>query len=234
MITIRKSADRFYAERDWLKSRFTFSFGPFQDPAHDGFRALKVLNEDRVAPGKGFGPHSHRDMEIITYVLEGRLAHRDSMGERHTLGSNEIQAMSAGDGIVHSEFNGSETETAHSIQIWIEPRAEDLTPSYRQFAFAPAEKRGRLRLLAAPEASGPEVAVINSDARMYVTEVGAGESVKHSVAAGRHAWAQVVRGSVSLNGVALEEGDGAAVSDERELAIEGRGGAGEVLLFDLG
>jgi redox-sensitive bicupin YhaK (pirin superfamily) len=142
--------------------------------------------------------------------------------------------MSAGDGIVHSEFNGSETETAHSIQIWIEPRAEDLAPSYRQFAFAPAEKRGRLRLLAAPDASGPDVAVINSDARMFVTEVGEGESVKHSVAAGRHAWAQVVRGSVSLNGVALEEGDGAAVSDERELAIEGRGGAGEVLLFDLG
>ena len=150
MITIRRSADRFHAERDWLTSRFTFSFGPFQDPAHNGFRALKVMNEDRVSPGKGFGPHSHRDMEIITYVLEGRLAHRDSMGERHTLGANEIQAMSAGDGIVHSEFNGSDTEPAHSIQIWIEPRAEDLTPSYRQFAFEPAEKRGRLRLLARP------------------------------------------------------------------------------------
>jgi quercetin 2,3-dioxygenase len=233
MITIRKSAERFHAERDWLSSRFTFSFGPFQDPAHDGFRALKVLNEDRVAPGKGFGPHSHRDMEIITYVLEGRLAHRDSMGERHTLGANEIQAMSAGDGIVHSEFNGSETEPAHSIQIWIEPRNEDLPPSYRQFAFAPAERRGRLRLLVSPEPAGDTVAVINQDARMYVTELGEGETVRHQVGAGRHAWAQVVRGSVSLNGVVLEEGDGAAVSDERELALEGRQGAGEVLLFDL-
>jgi quercetin 2,3-dioxygenase len=234
MITIRRSADRFHAERDWLTSRFTFSFGPFQDPAHNGFRALKVLNEDRVAPGKGFGPHSHRDMEIITYVLGGRLAHRDSMGERHTLGGNEIQAMSAGDGIVHSEFNGSDTEAAHSIQIWIEPRAEDLTPSYRQFAFAPEEKRGRLRLLVAPDAAGHDtVAAINQDARMYVTELGDGETVRHQVGAGRHAWAQVVRGSVILNGVVLEEGDGAAVSDERELALEGRQGAGEVLLFDL-
>jgi redox-sensitive bicupin YhaK (pirin superfamily) len=234
MITIRKNVDRFHAERDWLTSRFTFSFGPFQDPAHNGFRALKVLNEDRVAPGKGFGPHSHRDMEIITYVLEGRLAHRDSMGERHTLGANEIQAMSAGDGIVHSEFNGSETETAHSIQIWIEPSGEDLTPSYRQFAFAPAERRGKLRLLAAPDAAGADsVAVINQDARMFVTELGEGETVTHRMAPGRHAWAQVVRGSVTLNGVALEEGDGAAVSEERELALAGRGGAGEVLLFDL-
>lgn len=234
MITIRKSADRFHAERDWLTSRFTFSFGPFQDPAHNGFRALKVLNEDRVSPGKGFGPHSHRDMEIITYVLEGHLAHRDSMGERHTLGANEIQAMSAGDGIVHSEFNGSDTEPAHSIQIWIEPRSEDLTPSYRQFAFAPAEKRGRLRLLVAPDAAGSDtVAPINQDARMYVTELGEGESVTHRMAGGRHAWAQVVRGSVTLNGVVLEEGDGAAVSDEPELALAGRPGTGEVLLFDL-
>ena len=234
MLTIRRNADRFYAERDWLKSRFTFSFGPFQDPAHNGFRALKVLNEDQVAPGKGFGPHSHRDMEIITYVLEGRLAHRDSMGERHTLGANEIQAMSAGDGIVHSEFNGSETEHAHSIQIWIEPRSEDLRPSYRQFAFTPAEKRGRLRLLAGPEPAGPaDMAVINQDVRMYVTELGDGEAVSHRVGAGRHAWAQVVRGSITLNGVVLEEGDGAAVSDEPELAITGREGAGEVLLFDL-
>ena len=234
MITIRRSADRFHAERDWLESRFTFSFGPFQDPAHDGFRALKVMNEDRVSPGKGFGPHSHRDMEIITYVLEGRLAHRDSMGERHTLGPNEIQAMSAGDGIVHSEFNGSDTEPAHSIQIWIEPRAEDLTPSYRQFAMEPAEKRGRLRLLVAPDAADQDnVAPINQDACIYVTELGEDESVTHRLAAGRHAWVQVVRGGVTLNGVVLDEGDGAAVSDEGELALAGRNGTGEVLLFDL-
>jgi redox-sensitive bicupin YhaK (pirin superfamily) len=233
MITIRRSADRFHAERDWLQSRFTFSFGPFQDAAHNGFRALKVLNEDRIAPGKGFGPHSHRDMEILTYVLEGRLAHRDSMGERHTLGANEVQAMSAGNGIVHSEFNGSETEHAHSVQVWIEPRTEDLTPSYRQFAFAPVEKRGRLRLLAAPHSDDPAVAVVNQDARMFVAELGPGQSVTHQLAEGRHAWAQVVRGSLTLNGQVLQEGDGAAVSDERQLAIAGHDGTGEVLLFDL-
>jgi hypothetical protein len=235
MIHIRRSADRGHADRGWLQSRFTFSFGPYQDPEHNGFRALKVLNEDRIAPGKGFGPHSHRDMEILTYVMEGRLAHRDSMGERHTLGGNEVQAMSAGDGIVHSEFNASDTEPSHSIQIWIEPWAEDLKPSYQQFAFAPEEKRSRLRLLAGPGPDGPgRVAVINQDARVYVAELGRGEAVRHELAPGRHAWAQVVRGSIALNGQALDEGDGAAVSDEREIVLAGRGtGAGEVLLFDL-
>ena len=235
MIRIRKSADRGYADRGWLQSHFTFSFGPYQDPEHNGFRALKVLNEDRVAPGKGFGPHSHRDMEILTYVMAGRLAHRDSMGERHTLGGNEVQAMTAGDGIVHSEFNASTTEPSHSIQIWIEPRAEDLKPSYQQFAFAPDEKRGRLRLLAAPETTGvAPVAVINQDARMYVTELGPGETVTHTLAPGRHAWAQVVRGSISINGQLLGTGDGAAISDERELVLAGHDAAGdEALLFDL-
>jgi redox-sensitive bicupin YhaK (pirin superfamily) len=235
MIRIRKSGDRGYADRGWLQSHFTFSFGPYQDPAHNGFRALKVLNEDRVAPGKGFGPHSHRDMEILTYVMAGHLAHRDSMGERHTLGWNEVQAMTAGDGIVHSEFNASATEPSHSIQIWIEPRAEDLKPSYQQFAFAPDEKRGRLRLLAAPEAAGVvPVAVINQDARMYVTELGSGETVTHTLAPGRHAWAQVLRGSISLNGHVLEAGDGAAISDEQELVLAGRDAQGdEALLFDL-
>jgi redox-sensitive bicupin YhaK (pirin superfamily) len=234
MITIRRSEDRGHADRGWLNSHFTFSFGPYQDPAHNGFRALKVLNEDTIAPGKGFGPHSHRDMEILTYVMGGQLAHRDSMGERHILGANEIQAMSAGDGIVHSEFNASETEPAHSVQIWIEPRADDLSPSYRQFAFTAEEKRGRLRLLAAPEASGPgPVAVINQDARMYVTELAPGETLTHPVAEGRHVWAQVLRGQVTLNGHLLGEGDGAAVSDERVLALSGHDANGEVLLFDL-
>jgi redox-sensitive bicupin YhaK (pirin superfamily) len=234
MIRVRKSEDRGHANRGWLDSHFTFSFGPYQDPAHNGFRALKVLNEDRVQPGKGFGPHSHRDMEILTLVLEGKMSHRDSMGERHTLGGNELQAMTAGDGIVHSEFNASETEPSHSIQIWIEPRAEDLTPSYRQFAFTPEEMRGRLRLLAAPEASGTApVAVINQDARMYVTELGRNDTVTHKLAPGRHAWAQVLRGSVELNGHVLRAGDGAAVSDEREVSISGHSLDGEVLLFDL-
>ena len=150
-----------------------------------GFRALRVLNEDRIAPGKGFGPHSHRDMEILTYMVDGRLAHRDSLTGPHVLGRNELQAMTAGDGIVHSEFNASDTEPSHSLQIWIEPRAEDLTPSYQQIAFAPEDKRGRLHLLAGPEAADPaRTAVINQDARVYVTEVGTGRP-RHPRAAGR-------------------------------------------------
>ena len=235
MITIRKSEDRGRADRGWLNSHFTFSFGSYQDPAHSGFRVLRVMNEDRIAPGKGFGPHAHRDMEILTYVMEGTLAHRDSMNEPHTLGPNEVQAMSAGNGIVHSEFNASETEPVHSIQIWIDPASEDLTPSYQQIAFAPAEKRGRLRLLAAPRKSGLEpMTVINQDACLYVAELGRGETVTHALAPGRHGWAQVLRGSVSVNGQMLAEGDGAAISDERELKVSGTGPEGdEVLLFDL-
>jgi quercetin 2,3-dioxygenase len=235
MITIRKSNDRGHADRGWLNSHFTFSFGTYQDPAHTGFRVLRVMNEDRIAPGKGFGPHAHRDMEIITYVMEGNLAHRDSMNERHTLGPNEIQTMSAGNGIVHSEFNASETEPVHSIQIWLDPASEDLAPSYQQIAFAPAEKRGRLRLLAAPEKSGLDpMTVINQDARLYVAELASGETVEHVLAPGRYAWAQVLRGKVSLNGQLLTEGDGAAISDERELKVSGTRSEGdELLLFDL-
>jgi redox-sensitive bicupin YhaK (pirin superfamily) len=235
MIKIRKSEDRGHADRGWLNSHFTFSFGTYQDPAHTGFRVLRVMNEDRIAPGKGFGPHAHRDMEIITYVMEGQLAHRDSMNERHVLGPNEIQTMSAGNGIVHSEFNASESEPVHSIQIWIDPAREDLRPSYQQIAFASAEKRGRLRLLAAPvKGDGEPMTVINQDARIYVAELGRGETVKHALAPGRHAWAQVVRGSISLNGQTLKEGDGAAISDERELTVSGTGPDGdELLLFDL-
>src|SRR5262245_22994064 len=196
MITIRKSEDRGHADRGWLKSHFTFSFGPYNDPAHSGFRVLRVINEDYIAAGKGFGPHAHRDMEIITYVMDGAVAHRDSMSERHTLGPNEVQAMSAGNGIVHNEFNASETEPAHLIQIWIEPSSEDLKPSYQQIAFTPGEKRGRLRLLAAPEKSGTEpMTVINQNARLYVTELERGASVRHPLGPERHGWVQVLRGS---------------------------------------
>src|SRR6188768_2616473 len=174
MIAIRKSDDRGAADLGWLRSRATFSFGGYQDPKFVGFRALRVLNEDRIAPGKGFGPHSHRDMEILTYMIEGQLRHRDHLSGTHVLGRNELQAMSAGDGIVHSEFNASETDGSHSLQIWIDPLAEDLTPSYQQVAFAPQDKRGRLHLLAAPDAADPaHTAVINQDARVYVTEVDA-------------------------------------------------------------
>jgi redox-sensitive bicupin YhaK (pirin superfamily) len=235
MITIRRSEDRGHADRGWLQSHHTFTFGSYHDPNHMGFRALRVLNDDRIAAGKGFGPHAHRDMEILTYVLEGKLAHRDSMNQRHTLGPNEVQAMSAGTGVVHSEFNASETEPAHSIQIWIEPTAEDLQPSYQQIAFNASDRRGRLRLVAAPHGTtGSGLTFINQDARMFVTEIGAGERVEHCLTPGRHAWAQVVRGTVSVNGKTLREGDGAAISEEAAVTIAGDGDdGGEVLLFDL-
>ena len=231
MITIRRSEDRGYSDHGWLRSHATFSFGSYQDPNFTGFRVLRVLNEDRIAPGKGFGPHSHRDMDILTYMVDGRLAHRDSLTGPHVLGRNELQAMTAGDGIVHSEFNASDTEPSHSLQIWIEPRAQDLTPSYQQIAFAPEERRGRLHLLAGPAPANAErTAVINQDMRLYVTEVDAGDRVTHTLSDGRHAWLQVVRGTIDVNGTSLQEGDGAAVSDERALVVSGNG---EVLLFDL-
>jgi redox-sensitive bicupin YhaK (pirin superfamily) len=234
MITIRRSDERGRADRDWLQARHTFSFGSYHDPAFMGFRALRVLNDDRIAAGRGFGPHGHRDMEIITYVVEGHLAHRDSMNQRHVLGPNEVQTMSAGSGVVHAELNGSETEPVHSIQIWIDPSAEDLEPSYQQVAFAPDEKRGRLRLLAAPHGDADGAATtINQDARLFVTELAAGERVEHRLAPDRHAWVQVVRGAVTLNGEALQEGDGAAISGEHDVAITGGPGGGEALLFDL-
>jgi quercetin 2,3-dioxygenase len=234
MINIRRSKERGHADRGWLNSHFTFSFADYQDPARMGFRALRVMNEDRIAPGKGFGPHAHRDMEILTYVLEGRLLHRDSMGEQHVLGPNEIQMMSAGSGVVHSEFNASETDPVHVIQIWISPEAEDLEPSYQQVAFAPAEKRGRLRLLAAPNLSEKPMTVIRQDARVYAGEFVVHETVKHAFDAERYAWVQIVKGNVSINGQSLSEGDAAAVSDERELSFMGvQPAGGEVLLFDL-
>jgi quercetin 2,3-dioxygenase len=230
MITIRKSEERGFADRGWLRSHATFSFGGYHDPNFMGFRALRVLNEDHIAPGKGFGPHSHRDMEILTYMVSGKLAHRDTLSGPHILGPNELQAMTAGDGIVHSEFNASDDEASHSIQIWIDPVAEDLTPSYQQIGFAPGEKRGKLRLLAGPEPTDGTTAVINQQARLYVTEVGGGRSVTHTIAPGRHAWVQVVRGDVTVNDQQMRAGDGAAVSDEKTLTFAG---AGELLLFDL-
>jgi redox-sensitive bicupin YhaK (pirin superfamily) len=235
MITIRKSDARGQGDRGWLKSNFTFSFADYNDPAFAGFRSLKVMNEDRIGPGKGFGPHAHRDMEIITFVLEGRLAHRDSMSGPHTVGPNEIQTMSAGTGVVHSEANASETEPVHLMQIWIEPSAEDLPPSYQQVAIPLEQKRGRLHLLAGPATGGPAPATtINQDARLYVADLGAGEAVTQALAPERHAWVQVMRGHASVNGEPLAEGDGAAVSGERELQLRGDGAqGGEVLLFDL-
>ena len=231
MLTIRRSAERGYADRGWLQSHATFSFGSYYDPNFVGFRALRVLNEDRIAPGKGFGPHSHRDMEILTYMVDGQLAHRDSLSGPHVLGRYELQAMTAGDGIVHSEFNASDSAPSHLLQIWIEPRAEDLAPSYQQIAFAPADLRGRLHLLADPEpVDRTRIAAINQDARVYVADLGNGDRVTHALAPGRHAWIQVARGTVTVNGTSLQQGDGVAISDEPAVTVAG---VGELLLFDL-
>jgi len=231
--TLRRAEDRGHSDLGWLDSRHTFSFGAYHDPKHMGFRALRVLNDDRVAAGRGFGAHGHRDMEILSYVIDGHLAHKDSMGGEHVLGPNEVQAMSAGSGVIHSEFNASDTEAVHFLQIWIEPATEDLRPSYQQFAYDPGEKRGALRLMAGPEASAG-AAVIRQDARMYAAVLGAGESIRHELAAGRHAWVQCVTGEIDVSGLALKAGDGVAISEED--AIELRGGGvphGELLLFDL-
>ena len=234
MITIRRSEQRGHANRGWLDTYHTFSFADYYDPAHMGFRALRVLNDDRVAPGRGFGAHAHRDMEILTYVLEGSLLHKDSMGERQVFGPNTIQVMSAGNGVVHSEFNASESEAVHFLQIWIEPAVEDTEPSYQQIVFEPSQKQGRLRLLASSGGDGEPAALIKQDARIYAAVLDPGVKIDEALAPGRHAWVQVARGDVSLNGEALREGDGAAVTDERELSLAGEGPKGaEILLFDL-
>ncbi|MGH9258090.1 MAG: pirin family protein [Vicinamibacterales bacterium] len=234
MLTLRKAADRGHSDFGWLSSYHTFSFGGYLDPKRMGFRALRVLNDDRVAPGKGFGAHGHRDMEILSYVMEGKLAHKDSMGEAHVLGPNEVQAMSAGTGVIHSEFNASATEPTHFLQIWLVPSTADVEPSYQQFAYDPAEKRGVLRLIAGPDKNtNPPSAFIHQDARMYAAVLGAGESIDYSMAAGRHAWVQCAVGQLEVNGVALAAGDGVAVSDEPALSLRGGGAGGELLLFDL-
>jgi len=235
MINIRRSDERGRGDRGWLKSYFTFSFADYHDQRQMGFRALRVINEDRIAPGQGFGPHAHRDMEIMTYVMEGQLLHRDSMGERHILGPNEIQMMSAGTGVVHSEYNASETEPVHLFQIWILPAAEDFEPNYQQIAFKPEEKHGRLRLLAAPEIKGDApMTVIRQNAQVYAAELGPDEELRQPLAKGRYAWVQMVKGAISLNGQLLHPGDAAAVSEESELSFSGtQPTGGEFLLFDL-
>lgn len=234
MIVVRPSAERGHANLGWIDSYYTFSFAGYNDPAHMGFRALRVINEDRIAGGRGFGAHAHRDMEILTYVLEGSLTHRDSMGEVQTFGANTIQAMSAGTGVIHSEFNGSEREPGHFLQIWIEPSVLETEPSYQQISFDPQEKHGRLRLLAASHATNPRGAVkIHQDASVYAATIESGETFRHKLAPGRHAWIQVARGNVSINGHQLAEGDGAAINGEPDLKFTGGQGSGEFLLFDL-
>ena len=235
MITIRKSEERGHADRGWINSYFTFTFGGYRDTEHMGFRALRVLNDDRIAPGMGFGAHAHRDMEIITYVLEGQLQHKDSMGEHHTFGANTIQAMSAGTGVVHSEFNPSDSEPVHLIQIWIDPAEEDVEPSYQQIPFDPAEKRGRWRLIASPQpGNGVSAATIHQDAQVYAAVLAPGEILKYQLAPQRHAWVQVASGTLNVGNRILATGDGAAISAESELVFTGAGAAdSEFLLFDL-
>ncbi len=235
MITLRKAEDRGHADHGWLNSYHTFSFASYFDPNHMGFRALRVLNDDRVRPSKGFGAHGHRDMEILSYVLEGSLAHKDSTGMQEVLGPNEVQAMSAGTGVIHSEFNGSPTDLVHFLQIWIMPAENDVEPAYQQFKYDPAEKRGKLRLIAGPEKNTtPPSAFIHQDARVYASILAPGEKIEYTIPAGRHAWIHTAQGNIKLNGQALKEGDGAAISDEKVLTLEGSGAqGGELLLFDL-
>ena len=231
MITVRRAGERGHADHGWLDTRHTFSFASYHDPAHMGFRALRVINEDRVAPGTGFGAHSHRDMEIITYVLEGGLAHKDSMGNGSVIRPGNVQRMSAGTGVIHSEFNASDAEPAHFLQIWILPDRTGLPPSYEERQLAREEKRGALRLIAAPDGRDG-AATIHQDARVYASVLEPGERLNHRLPPGRHAWLHVARGAVSVNGTSLREGDGVAASAEESLGFQGHETA-EALVFDL-
>lgn len=231
MLRLRKAMDRGHADHGWLNTFHTFSFADYQDPAHRGFRALRVINEDRVAPGMGFGAHGHRDMEIISYVLEGALEHNDSIGNGAVLRPGEFQRMSAGTGVRHSEFNPSATEPTHFYQIWLLPKTTGIQPSYEQKFFGEDEKRGKLRLVASPDGANGSL-TIHQDANVYLSTIGPNESVGHTMLARRHAWLQVLRGAVHVNGELLQTGDGLAISDEPNLVVVGER-TGEVMLFDL-
>jgi quercetin 2,3-dioxygenase len=231
MLTIRRSNDRGGGDHGWLKTSHTFSFNDYWDEKWMGFRSLRVINEDWVAPSSGFPTHPHRDMEIITYVLSGKLEHKDSLGTGSVILPGDGQRMTAGRGIRHSEYNPSPTEKVHLLQIWIMPDKQGYEPGYEQKAFPESEKRGRLRLIASNDGADGSVK-INQDAKLFVTLLSPGEEVKHSLGAKRHAWLQIAKGEVELNGQKLQQGDGAAVSDERELTIKAYKDA-EVLLFDL-
>ncbi|HEV8714082.1 MAG TPA: pirin family protein [Candidatus Binatia bacterium] len=231
MITRRVAQDRGHAQHGWLDSYHTFSFADYYDPRHIGFRTLRVINEDRVQPGKGFGTHPHRDMEIISYVLEGALAHKDSLGTGSLIAPGEVQRMSAGTGVAHSEFNPSQAEPVHFLQIWILPERAGLPPSYEQRAFPAEEKRRKLRLVASHDGREGSV-TIHQEVDLYTALLAPGETVTHRLTPGRHAWVQVARGAITLNDTALSAGDGAAVSEETLLTVTATDPA-EVLLFDL-
>ena len=231
MITIIKASERGHADHGWLNSYHTFSFAGYRDPQHMGFRSLRVMNEDRVAAGQGFGTHEHRDMEIVSYVLGGALEHKDSMGNGEILKPGEFQRITAGTGITHSEFNPSTDEPTHFYQIWLLPDRKGIKPSYEQKSFDPAGRRNHLLLVASRDAADGSL-LIHQDAQVYLACLDGGHTVSHTLAPGRHAWLQVLRGSVTLNGHTLETSDGAAVSDERPLEIVANQPA-EVMLFDL-
>jgi quercetin 2,3-dioxygenase len=232
MIQVRRSEERGHANHGWLDTCHTFSFAGYYDPEFMGFRSLRVINEDRVAPGAGFGTHGHRDMEILSYVLEGSLAHKDSMGHQQTLGPNEIQRMSAGTGVRHSEFNPSNSEGLHFFQIWIEPATAGTQPSYEQIRFDPKEKQNKLKRLAGPS-GGNGAARINQDAHVFVAELAKGAEIPYKLGWNRAAWVHVVRGEVGVNGVLLHTGDAAAVSGEDLALTGGDAASSEFLLFDL-
>jgi quercetin 2,3-dioxygenase len=231
MIQVRKAAERGHFDHGWLDTYHTFSFGDYYDPAHLRFRGLRVMNEDRVQPGQGFGMHGHRDMEIVTYVLEGALQHKDSLGNGSTLRAGELQHMTAGTGVRHSEFNPSDNEAVHLYQIWLLPERKGLTPSYEELALGEAQKPGRFRLVAAP-AGADGCLTIHQDARLYLASLLPGQAVAHPIEPGRAAWIQVLRGSVNIPGHDLAAGDGVAVTDENDITLQAAVPS-EVLLFDL-
>jgi redox-sensitive bicupin YhaK (pirin superfamily) len=231
MIQVRKAEERGHFDFGWLNTYHTFSFGDYYDPRYMGFRSLRVINEDRVHPGRGFPTHGHRDMEIITYVLEGALEHKDSMGTGEVIRPGEVQKMSAGRGVRHSEYNHSESEPVHLLQIWIVPDETGIKPAYEQKRFEDEEKKNRLRLVAAP-GGGDDLISIHQDARLYAALIDPSQQITHELEETRHAWVQVARGAVEVNGPLLNQGDGAAISEETRLSITGREQS-EILLFDL-
>jgi quercetin 2,3-dioxygenase len=231
MIQPRKSQERGHANHGWLDSHHTFSFGSYQDKRFTGFRDLLVINEDRVVAGKGFGRHSHEDMEIISYVLEGALEHKDSLGTGSVLRPGDVQRMSAGTGVEHSEFNHSKTEGVHFLQIWLTPTRDGLEPSYEEKRFSETEKKNRLRLVVSPDGKDGSLRM-NQESSLYASILEKGKELSHSLAPGRHAWIQVARGSLSVNGIQLSIGDGASVTDETSLSLLANEDS-EFLLFDL-
>jgi redox-sensitive bicupin YhaK (pirin superfamily) len=231
MLRLRKAAERGHADHGWLDSYHTFSFADYHDPHEMGFSALRVINEDRVRPKMGFGTHGHRDMEIITYVLDGALEHKDSMGNGSVIRPGDVQRMSAGTGVTHSEFNHSQAEPVHFLQIWIEPNARGVKPGYQEARFDDADKRNRLRLLASPDGAEGSVS-IHQDARIFATRPDDGTEVAHSLAAGRSSYVHVARGSAEVNGHPVSAGDGVKLSGEPVVRIKGVDAA-ELLLFDL-